>query len=149
MRELVRAPLDLGTALLLLALGGGALWIGRDWPIGTLAEMEAGYFPRIVATALVLGGAVLLVRSFVTPGERISSVDIRPLAAVTAAVAGFALVIEAAGLALAILVVVLMSKLAGARLGLVGLIGLWVTVTAMCVAIFVWGVALPIPVWPI
>jgi putative tricarboxylic transport membrane protein len=148
MKGLIRAPVDLLTGALLLALGGGALWVGRDWRAGTLAEMDTAYFPRILASALVLGAGVLIVRAFLRDGEPLPAAALRPLAAVTAAVVAFGAAIEHLGLAAAILLVVALASLAGLSLRLVPLVLLWVVLTAACGAIFVWGVALPVRMWP-
>jgi hypothetical protein len=49
---------------------------------------------------------------------------------------------------LASLVVVGVSSFAGTPLGPVAFLVLWVALSAMCIGIFVWGVALPLQVWP-
>lgn len=148
MARLVSAPIDLAIGLLLAAIGTAALWIGRDWPAGTLAEMQAGFFPRLLAAALLVGGLVLIGRSVLTTAEPMPRVSWRPLLGVTAAVVAFALTLERLGLALAILTVVTIGSTAGAGLGPVALLILWLALTGLCSVIFVWGVGLPIPLTP-
>src|SRR5690606_24055773 len=108
-----------------------------------------GFFPRLLGGILVLGGLTLAVRSFVLAGEGVPAFGWRPLTAVTAGIIGFGAAIDRLGLAVAILVVVASGVAAGARLSLLSFTVLWAALTAMCAAIFVWGVALPIDVWPL
>ncbi|BBK39254.1 hypothetical protein STAQ_43320 [Allostella sp. ATCC 35155] len=148
MARLVSAPIDLATGILLAGLGTAALWIGWDWPAGSLAEMQAGFFPRLLAAALVLGGLALIGRSVLTNGEPMPRISWRPVLGVTAAVIAFALTLERLGLVIAILTVVVIGSTAGAGLRPLPLLLLWLVLTVLCGVIFVWGVGLPIQLAP-
>ncbi|CAO3460642.1 hypothetical protein [Azospirillum argentinense] len=145
----VRAPQDLASGLLIAAFGLSALWMGRDWPTGTLASVQSGFFPRMIGTLMVLAGAVVAGRSLLVHGPALPSWNWRPLAGVTAAVLAFAGTVETLGLVPAVLILVALGNLAGQPLrpGPLALLG--GLLAAGCVALFVWGLGLPLQVWPL
>lgn len=144
----VRAPQDLAAGLLIAGFGLGALWLGRDWPTGTLAYVQSGFFPRMIGLLMVLAGAVVAGRSLLLHGAALSSWGWRPLIGVTAAVLAFAGAVESLGLVPAVLILVGLGNLAGQPLRPVPLALLGGALAAGCVALFVWGLGLPLRVWP-
>lgn len=146
--RLVRAPQDLATGLLFVAIGAVGLGYSLQWPAGTPAMMDSGFFPQALSAFILLSGAVMLVKALLVPGISLPGVMLRPLVSVTLTVVGFALAIENVGLVLAILVIVAISSFAGAPLRPLAFVTLWAALSLMCVGIFVWGVELPLRVWP-
>ena len=144
----VRAPQDLAAGLLIAAFGLAALWLGRDWPTGTLAYVQSGFFPRMIGLLMVLAGAVVTGRSLLAHGAGLPAWGWRPLLGVTAAVLAFAGTVELLGLVPAVLILVGLGNLAGQPLRPVPLAFLGGTLAAGCVALFVWGLGLPLRVWP-
>ena len=147
-RSPVQAPQDLGAGLLIVAFGLVALWLGRDWPTGTLAYVQSGFFPRLIGLLMVLAGAVVTGRSLLAHGAGLPACGWRPLLGVTAAVLAFAGTVELLGLVPAVLILVGLGNLAGQPLRPVPLAFLGGTLAAGCVALFVWGLGLPLRVWP-
>lgn len=149
LRVPVRAPQDLAAGLLIATFGLGALWLGRDWPTGTLAYVQSGFFPRMIGLLMVLAGAVVAGRSLLLHGAALPSWGWRPLVVVTAAVLAFAGTVETLGLVPAVLILVGLGNLAGQPLRPVPLVLLGGALAAGCVALFVWGLGLPLRVWPL
>ena len=144
----VRAPQDLAAGLLIAGFGLIALWLGRDWPTGTLAYVQSGFFPRMIGLLMVLAGAVVAGRSLLLHGAALSSWGWRPLVGVTAAVLAFAGTVETLGLVPAVLILVGLGNLAGQPLRPVPLALLGGALALGSVAVFVWGLGLPMKVWP-
>ncbi|KAA0677892.1 tripartite tricarboxylate transporter TctB family protein [Azospirillum brasilense] len=144
-----QAPQDLAAGLLITSFGLIALWMGRDWPTGTLAYVQSGFFPRMIGMLMVLAGAVVTGRSLLSHGAALPSWGWRPLLGVTAAVLAFAGTVETLGLVSAVLILVGLGNLAGQPLRLVPLALLGGILAAGCVALFVWGLGLPLRVWPL
>ncbi|AWJ85481.1 hypothetical protein TSH58p_18090 (plasmid) [Azospirillum sp. TSH58] len=145
----VRAPQDLAAGLLIAAFGLGALWLGRDWPTGTLAYVQSGFFPKMIGMLMVLAGVMVAGRSLLIDGAALPPWGWRPLVGVTAAVLAFAGTVETLGLVPAVLVLVGLGNLAGQPLRPVPLALLGGVLAAGCVALFVWGLGLPLRVWPL
>ncbi|WP_448203920.1 tripartite tricarboxylate transporter TctB family protein [Azospirillum sp. sgz302134] len=133
---------------MIAAIGLGALWLGRDWPTGTLAAVQSGFFPRLLSVLLLVFGTIVAVRGMLIPGEGLSAWAWRPLLGVTVAVLAFAAALESLGLVAAVLLLVGLGNLAGQPLRLVPLAALGAGLALGCIALFVWGLGLPIQVWP-
>lgn len=144
----IRAPLDLAAGLLMAGIGLAALWIGRDWNTGTLAYVQSGFFPRMISVLLVVFGVIIAGRSLLLHGVGFSGWAWRPLTGISVAVLAFAATLETLGLVPAVLLLVGLGNLAGQPLGLKPLAALGAALALGCIAIFVWGLGLPMKVWP-
>ena len=65
----VSAPKDLWAGLIYLGFGVAGLWLGAAYPMGSAGKMGSGYFPKVLATALVIFGLVAIARSLVLNGS--------------------------------------------------------------------------------
>jgi hypothetical protein len=143
---LIRNQKDFGAGLLYLGFACAALVIGRNYPLGTAGRMGPGYFPVALASVLALIGAISLVRSFLQTGPPLKGVAWKPLILVLGATALFGVLINTAGLVVALTVLVLVSAAASAHFRLdwraaLGLVGLVV----FCSLVFVKGLGVPAP----
>jgi hypothetical protein len=133
---------------LFLAIGAAALWIGRNYPMGTAVNMGPGYLPQLVAWGLVLLGAAGIARGVLVGGWRPPSVMLRPLACISIAILVFAQTIDRLGIAIACAVTVAVAAAAqyAARWHEVPAIALGLA--AFCALLFGYALNLSIPVWP-
>lgn len=143
----VRAEKDFWAGLLYLAIAAGFLWLGRDYRLGTASRMGPGYFPLTLGWALFGFGALSLLRSFWTEGEKIGGIGLRPLLAITAAVVAFAILIPTAGLVFALPALVIISATASRQTvyDLSSLLAL-AALTVFCILVFAKGLGVPIPI---
>jgi Tripartite tricarboxylate transporter TctB family len=138
---------DLVGGLLFAAIGAAILVVGADYPLGVPSRIGPGYVPRLLGFLLVGLGAFLLLRAWWTTEEIDPVVAWRPLTLVLAAVVAFALVFEASGLMPAILVCVAIANLATPENRWTTAIVLGAVLAFFAWALFVKGLALPLPVW--
>ena len=143
-----RAPQDIAAGALFAAIGAGALAVSWSWRTGTLAEMGSGLVPQLVSGLLLLVGLGVLARGLLTQGEPIRMGSVRPLLVVTVGVLLFAATLERLGIVPAVVLVVALSAFVQGRPRLVVLAALAAGLSLACVALFVWGLGLPVPVWP-
>lgn len=148
MRIRVRNPQDLLAGLFFLAIAGGALWVAWDYPTGTAVRMSSGYFPRLLCLLLAVIGLFVALRSLVIEGPALTAVRLRPVLLITAAVVAFAYSIQTLGLVVATTLITLIGGFASPRARLIEMIAAAVVLGAMATAIFIWGIGLPIPIWP-
>lgn len=144
----LRPQVDIASALLICAVAAFGLWAGRDWEVGTLASMQAGFFPRLICLMLLALGLLTLGLALWRKGAALEGWAWRPGLAITLAVLAFAAVLDRAGLVLAILALVGIGGFAGRPLRPLPFATLWATLATACVAIFSWGLGLPLPIWP-
>lgn len=140
-------PKDVWAGLIYIAFGGAMFWAAMSYRLGTAGRMGPGYFPRVLALILVAIGVISLVRGFIVRGEAMGELAWKPLAMISLSAALFGLLLERAGLMVALAALVLVSASASKEFrwdpkALVGLIGL----IAFCVLAFVKGLGVPMPI---
>ena len=148
MRIRVRNPQDLAAGLFFLAIAGGALWVAWDYPTGTAGRMSSGYFPRLLCLLLALIGLFVALRSLVVDGPALTAVRLRPVLLVTAAVVAFAYSVQTLGLVLATVLITVIGGFASPQVRVLEMAAVAMLLAIMATAIFIWGIGLPIPIWP-
>jgi hypothetical protein len=131
-----------------IGFGAAAFFIGRDYPMGSAMRMGPGYFPTILGSLLALLGLAILVRGAVGAATPPPSFSLKPLVLILAAVAAFALTVERLGIIAAVLLVVLVSALAGERFRWREVLPLALIMVALAVGLFTKGLGLPFQLAP-
>lgn len=146
MMSFVRNPKDFWTGLVFIAFGLGFLLIAQDYPLGSARRMGPSYFPTILSAGLILIGLIATVRSLVGQGAPVGAFALRGLFLVAGATVVFGLLVRSAGLVAAVIALVVISASASVRFSwrVAGLLGLGLA--GFCVAIFVYGLGLSIPI---
>lgn len=88
---------DMVTGLLFALVGAGALWIGKDYNMGTAQQPGTGVLPAILSACLIAIGAFLCVRSILNGDTEIEYSAWGPLVWVTLATVVFGLLIDRVG----------------------------------------------------
>lgn len=142
----IRAPKDFWTGVVYTAAGVAGYVISRDYPFGSSARMGPGYFPFMISSLLIFVGAVAIARSFRFDGEPVGALAWKPMMFVTCAVLAFALLVNTAGLLVAMMVAILISASASIhfRFDWKALLGMSLMV-AFCAVVFVRGLGVPMP----
>jgi hypothetical protein len=150
MRILVKNQKDWFAGLIFVAFGVVFAWGATAYRMGVKSKMGPGYFPFVLGCLLAFLGLVLVVRSvaFATERTDVERLHFKPMTLVLGAIAAFALLLNGGGLAMALLALVVISSLAGAKFdwkesGLVAavlIVSSWV--------LFVRGLGLQFPMWP-
>ena len=138
---------DFLAGLLFAAIGAGGFWVALAYPFGNLQQMGPGFFPRALGVILMGFGAVTMIRGL-RSGIRVEDGwGWFPLAMLTAAIVAFGWLMEQVGLVPSLVVLVFASAYAGKefRWGEVAILS--VVMCAMAVAIFIWGLGLPYPLF--
>jgi hypothetical protein len=138
---------DLWCGVLLAGIGGAVLWAGADYPMGVPSRIGPGYVPRLLGILLGGIGLFLIGRSVFTREEIDTSIAWRPTVLVLASLVAFALVFDATGLVPAILVTVAVANYATPENRWLTAISLGAILAFFAWALFVKGLALPLPVW--
>jgi hypothetical protein len=141
----IRHPKDLWTGAIFLVVGLGAVIIGRDYPMGSATKMGPAYFPTILGAALAVLGLVAVIRSFGQTGGRNGVFACKEAVVVLAATVLFGVLVRGAGLAVAIIVLVMLSAYGSARFRWGPSIALAIGLGAFGVLVFVKALGLPIP----
>jgi hypothetical protein len=134
--------------LLFVAIGVVTIVAASDYPLGTIRNIGAGYFPIMLGVILVGLGGAIAIKGLAPAAEPIEGIALRPLFMVTAAVVAFALLVRPLGLAIATLALVAISSLAGRGFGVVRVLLLTAGLVALCAGIFIYLLGLSFNLWP-
>src|SRR5262245_39316530 len=93
---------DLGFGLFLVALASFGFYATHGLNVGTAADMGPGYVPRALAGIILVSGVGYVAKGLLSDFAPVPEVSWRPLLAILAAVAVFALCFQTAGLIIAV-----------------------------------------------
>jgi hypothetical protein len=144
----IRLSTDLLSGVLFLALGGFALAYGSRYSLGTAARMGPGYYPLLASSGLVILGLVLVVRSFLSPQEEVGVISVRPLLLILAGTLAFGLLIDRSGFVVAAVSLVFAARFADRDFRLAEIAVLSLCLVVLMLAIFRYGLGMPLKVWP-
>ena len=148
MRIRIRNPQDLLAGLFFLAIALGALWVAWNYPTGSAVRMSSGYFPRLLCALLAVIGLFVALRSLIVEGRALTAVRLRPVLLITSAVVVFAYSIQTLGLVLATMLITVIGGFASPQVRLVEMVAAAAALALLATAVFIWGIGLPIPIWP-
>lgn len=135
---------DFWSGVMLIVIGGGAMFIARNYQFGTSLRMGPGYFPTVLSAALVMFGVYFVLQGLRAGAEKLEgSWSLRALVIVPLSLVVFGLLIDRAGFIPAMLPLIIISAAASKEVRPVEILLFSVFLTAMCVAVFIWALGLP------
>ncbi len=136
---------DLIGGVILIGVGlFAALYAGSAYSLGTVRQMGPGMVPTILGCVLAGLGLLIAVPAMFREAALSPPVEWRPLIMVALSVAAFALTIERLGLLPAVIIMTVLAAMADRKLGLVAAVLLGAALAALAVAIFIFGLSVPI-----
>jgi hypothetical protein len=145
----VRHPKDFVAGLLFIAVGIAAIAIAANYPLGTAARMGPGYFPRILGILLIVLGGILSMRALRLHGAPLPRWPWRPTVVVLASVVIYGIVVTRLGIVLSTIALIFASSAASREWRPRESIVAGVLLAALVVAVFVYGLKLLLPIWPV
>lgn len=139
----IARPADFMTGLFLIGLAGLGFFQAAELPMGSAVRMRAGYVPRLLSFLLLAFGLAIIALSLAGKREPAERWRLRPLAAVLLVPVVYALTIEPLGLLIAVAACTLVAALGSRDSRPVEAILLALALAAFTVALFVWGLGLP------
>lgn len=146
----VRSQPNFLAGLLFILLGTGFGYAATQYELGSAAQMGPGFFPLALGILLAFFGAITLLRSIspLDEQEEIERAPLKPLILILGAIMLFAMLMIPLGLVLASVVLILISTLASHEFSWRYALITMLVLIVMCYLIFIYGLGLPIPVWP-
>ena len=144
----IRNPKDFWAGIIFIVIGVGAAIIARDYPMGTIARMGAGYFPFVLSCLLAAVGLIITLTSLKTSGDPVGAFALKPLLVILSAVVVFGIIVKTVGMVIALILLVLATSFGGHEFKLKETLILAVVMSAFCTLVFIKGLGLPFPVWP-
>ena len=138
---------DFWAGLLYLIIGAAALYMAADYEMGTAVSMGPGYFPKVLSGLLVAIGAISLIRSIIVHGEPLEGFPFTKIIFVTISIVAFALLVEGAGLAIAVMAVFAISAMASKFFNWKFTLAISLGSAIFCSLVFVKGLGIPLPIF--
>ena len=147
---MIKNPKDFWSGVMFASIGFAFAIIVKvyEYPMGTASRMGAGYFPYVLGNIMGVLGLIIIGQSLLTSGEPITKFAWRPLVWVLSAFVIFGLTAKLVGLVIAILLLVIISSYGGHEHRWKEAIISSVILAVTSVAVFVYGLKLPFPIWP-
>jgi len=140
----IKSPKDFWCGLLLLAITA-IFAVGLiGLPIGTAFRMGPGYFPMVLMILLAFLGAAILINGLRVEGPPIGVIPLRPLFLIALPIVFFGLTLRGLGVVLSLTITVLATTFAARDWNPVVALSTTLALVAGCVAIFVYGLGLPL-----
>ena len=130
-----------------IVVGGGGMWMARDYPFGSALRMGPGYFPSVLGGILVVVGIYCLGRGLKRQDKCKRGWSIRALIVLPIAAWVFGVMMEYAGFVPAIAVLSVMSAAASPQFKFLEQLLLAAGLLLLCVSLFIWGLGLPYPLF--
>lgn len=163
----IKSPKEFWAGLMFMAFGLGFVLIAVGPPaflvemakqfdykleygyqMGSAVRMGPAYFPTVLGGLLATLGLLVLLESLVLDGEKVAKFYFRPILFICAANLAFAYLLKPLGLVLSLVALVLVSAFGGHEFKLKEVAYLTVVMVIMSVAVFVYALSLPFPIWP-
>jgi hypothetical protein len=149
---------DLAAAVIFIAIGLAAFISALGYPSGTAHRVGPALFPMLISGLLTVIGMSLAIRSFAAvrlgvamqAWKRLTPQfsTVRALFFVMLSLLAFALLIRPAGLMIATIALIFIATRAEPGRRVLGSLVLAVLSACIAASIFVYGIGLPIPLWP-
>ena len=144
----IRSPKDFWAGLIFVAIGGGFVLLAQQYRLGDMHRMGPAMFPTLVGALLAALGLIMALRSFARDGAPMSDFHARPIVVSLLAIVLFGIALQWLGLVAAVAVLVLIGANAARDVRQLDNLALAAGMIVFSVAVFVWLLGLPLPLWP-
>jgi len=131
--------------IMFLGIGGVAIYLAQDYPVGSALRMGPGYFPIALGGVMCLFGIYELIIGVLKPAAVEGNWSIRALIILPLAAVVFGILMEYAGFIPANIALVFISATAGNEFKFTEVLLLSIGLCLGCTALFIWGLGLPYP----
>ena len=147
MKAGLRDNQDFWSGVMLIAVGATAVVIARNYPFGTSLRMGPGYFPTVLGSILALFGLWFIVKAFRSTEKIEPGWSLRALIVIPVSLVLFGILMTYGGFVPALIVLIFGSALASDEFNLLEVVLLTIGLTIGCIAVFIWGLGLPYPLF--
>ena len=134
---------DFWAGVMFTFFGAAAVYMSRDYPMGSAMRMGPGYFPTYLGVLMMLLGLIIGIRGILGSGEKISKFVFRPILVLSAGVIIFGILMEMVGFVISLAVLIVLSTLAGKEFKWLEVLILTIVLIIGAILVFIKGIGLP------
>jgi len=144
----IKSPKDFWAGLMFIGIGLFFVISARSYDFGSAARMGPAYFPTMLGGLIAIIGFAVLIQSLVVSGGKIAPFPLRLIFLITLALLLFGYLLPLLGVVLALVILIVLSSLAGHEFRFLEALVLASVLTFLCVLVFVKGLGQAFPLWP-
>ncbi len=144
----IRNPQDFWGGLALVAFALFSLWAGSDLPGMRGFAFGPGTAPRLFGGLLLATGALVAISGLITHGPPLERWGIRAPVLFLASVVFFGLTIRPLGLVISAFFTLMIAAAASNEVRWIEAVIWSAVLTIFCIALFIYGLNLPLQLWP-
>ena len=135
------------SGVMFIGIGAVAIWMARDYPMGSALRMGPGYFPIVLGGIVIGFGVWEIIIGVLKPDPVQGNWSLRALSVLPLSAVVFGVLMETAGFIPALISLVIVSAFAGREFKIIEVILLAVGLTVACTGLFIYGLGLPYPLF--
>jgi hypothetical protein len=134
---------DFWAGVMFVIFGAAAVYMSRDYPMGSAMRMGPGYFPTYLGVLMMIFGIIIGARGFLKGSDPIGPWAFRPIIVLSLGVIAFGLLIEKVGFIPSLVALILLTTLAGREFKWLEVLIVTIVLVVGAVGIFIYGIGLP------
>jgi hypothetical protein len=138
---------DFWSGVMLILIGAAAMGVARQYRFGSALEMGPGFFPIVLGGILVAFGICIIGAGLRSSEKLQPHISLRALALPPLALVLFGFSLERTGFIPALVVLIFVSAASGKAFRFREVLLLTLTLVVGAVALFIWGLGLPYPLF--
>jgi putative tricarboxylic transport membrane protein len=135
------------SGLMFLGIGGVAIFMAQDYPMGSALRMGPGYFPIVLGGLMGLFGIYELILGVMKSDPVKGNWSIRALIVLPLAAVVFGVMMEKVGFVPALIALIFVSAAASNEFKFLEVLISAVVITLASVGVFIYGLGLPYPLF--
>jgi hypothetical protein len=138
---------DILSGIMFIGVGGIGMYIARDYPFGSALRMGPGYFPTVLGGIMVAMGIYCLLMGLKRQEKIKRTWSVRALIILPITTFVFGVMMEYLGFVPAVIVLSVLASTASPEFHWLEQLVLAAGLTVGCVALFIYGIGLPYPLF--
>ncbi|MPZ45145.1 MAG: tripartite tricarboxylate transporter TctB family protein [Betaproteobacteria bacterium] len=134
---------DFWAGVMFILFGAAAVYMSRDYPMGSAMRMGPGYFPTYLGILMMLFGLGIGAKGLLKGSDAIGPWAFRPIVVLSLGVIVFGLLIERVGFVPSLVALIVITTFAGRDIKWLELLIVTIALVAGAVAVFIYGIGLP------
>jgi hypothetical protein len=134
---------DFWAGVMFIIFGAVAVYMSRDYPMGSAMRMGPGYFPTYLGVLMILFGLGIGAKGILKGGDPIGPWAFRPIVVLSLGVVVFGLLIERVGFVPSLVALIIITTFAGRDIRWIELVIVTIALVVGAVAVFIYGIGLP------
>jgi putative tricarboxylic transport membrane protein len=135
------------SGLMFLGIGGVAIYMAQDYPMGSALRMGPGYFPIVLGGLMGLFGIYELILGIMKSDPVKGNWSVRALIILPLAAVVFGIMMEKLGFVIALVALIFVSAAASREFKFLEVLISAVVITLASVGVFIYGLGLPYPLF--